>query len=299
MASAPTPLQQTQSKTQRDMTRPRPGGSRVPILMYHAVADDIDPSEAEWSVRSDAFEAQMRLLREEGWNTLTMSELCAFWARGETPPPASVAVTFDDGHACLHEVAMPIMARHGIRSTLFAISGYLGRASTYDDSFGTAPRAMMSPDQLREMHAAGHEIGSHTVTHPDLRTLDPQSLRDELIRSREALEQLVGAPVSTFAYPHGWFDRTVHDAVVAAGYRCAVSVMAGLNTATTPRHLLRRSNLGVHTTLADFRKTLRYGGSPLGIARANLRERVIRMVAAVRGRDPLDLYMQPMQRLIA
>ena len=285
MATARTPAPSAQPQT--------------PILMYHAVADDIDPSEAEWSVRSSAFEAQMRVLRDEGWTTLTMSELASYWSRGETPPAASVAVTFDDGHACLHDVALPIMSRYGIRSTVFVISGFLGSASTYDQDFGTKPRPMLSPEQLRAMHAAGHEIGSHTVSHPDLRTLSPDLLRAELAQSRLDLERLIGTPVVSFAYPHGWFDRSVHDAVIAAGYVSAVSVLCGLNTASTPRHLLRRSNLGDHTTIDDFRKMLRYGGSPLGVVKATLRERAISMVAAARGRDPLDFFMQPLKRLMA
>jgi peptidoglycan/xylan/chitin deacetylase (PgdA/CDA1 family) len=301
MATAPPskPQTHTPGDTTSGRSGRRPGAAHVPILMYHAVADDIDASEAEWSVRPVAFEAQMRVLRDEGWTALTVSELCDFWARDVTPPSGSVVVTFDDGHACLHDIAMPIMQRYGIRSTLFAISGFLGRSSTYDASYGTVARAMMSRTQLCAMHAAGHEIGSHTVSHPDLRTLTPEHLRDELARSRQDLESLIGVPVCAFAYPHGWFDRAVHDAVVQAGYRCAVSVMCGPNTASTPRHLLRRINIGDHTTLDDFRRMLRHGGSPLGVAKALIRERTIRMVAALRGRDPMDLYMRPMQSLLA
>lgn len=272
---------------------------RVPILMYHAVDEHIDPSEAAWSVRAADFDDQMRLLRDEGWSALTLGELCGFWERGEPPPPKCVVVTFDDGHACLHDVALPIMARHRIRSTLFAISGFLGRDSSYDDGFGTVPRPMLTAAQLRAMHVAGHEIGSHTHTHPDLRALPRAALVDELTRSREALQALVGAPVDTFAYPHGWFDRAVHDAVVGAGYRCAVSVMCGLNDASTPRHLLRRSNLGVHTTIDRFRQALHHGASPLGVARAQVREKAIDAMAALRRRDPLDHYTRPWQSLLS
>jgi peptidoglycan/xylan/chitin deacetylase (PgdA/CDA1 family) len=273
-------------------------GMGIPMLMYHAVADDIDSSEAEWSVTSEAFEAQMRLLRDEGWSTFSMSSLCALWDKGEPPPPRSVVVTFDDGHACLHDVALPIMARYGITSTVYAIPGFLGRMSTYDTDHGTAPRAIMTAEQLRAMHAAGHEIGSHSFSHPDLRAVSAEGLHVELTRSRADLEDLVGAPVQSFAYPHGWFNRTVHDAVERAGYRSAASVTCGINTSETPRLLLRRANLGTHTTLSDFRQTLRYGGSPLGVMRVVAREQVIRMLATLRGRDPLDFYMKPISTIV-
>jgi peptidoglycan/xylan/chitin deacetylase (PgdA/CDA1 family) len=268
------------------------------MLMYHAVSDDIDTSQAAWSVRPDAFEAQMRLLHDEGWNTLTMSELCSFWEQGNEPPPRSVAVAFDDGYDCLFDIALPIMQRYDVSSTMFVISGYLGDSSTYDKAFGVRPRAVMSAWQVRAMHAAGHEIGSHTVSHPDLRTLTPEQLRYELVHSCAGLEDLISAPVRAFSYPHGFYNRRVHDAVAQVGYRCAVSVECGMNTSETARYQLRRANIGAHTTLAAFRVILRYGGSPAGVVKAALRRQAIRVTATLRGSDPMDLYRRPVREWV-
>ena len=62
---------------------------------------------------------------------------------------------------------------------------------------------MMSSAQVRELHAAGMEIGGHTVNHPILTRLDAQSARAEIANGKAHLEEIIGAPVRLFAYPNG------------------------------------------------------------------------------------------------
>ena len=62
---------------------------------------------------------------------------------------------------------------------------------------------MMTTGQVRQLHASGMEIGAHTVNHPILTNLDPEEARREIGRSRHALEEAIGAPVTLFAYPNG------------------------------------------------------------------------------------------------
>jgi peptidoglycan/xylan/chitin deacetylase (PgdA/CDA1 family) len=79
----------------------------------------------------------------------------------------------------------------------------------------------MSWDQLGELAEAGWEIGSHTRTHPHLTTLDDETLREELVRSREEVEQRLGRACPTLAYPYGDHDERVVQAAGAAGYTAA------------------------------------------------------------------------------
>jgi peptidoglycan/xylan/chitin deacetylase (PgdA/CDA1 family) len=62
---------------------------------------------------------------------------------------------------------------------------------------------MMTSSQVRQLHAAGMEIGGHTVNHPILARLDAAQARREIADGKEALEALIGAPLSSFAYPNG------------------------------------------------------------------------------------------------
>lgn len=90
---------------------------------------------------------------------------------------------------------------------------------------------MMRSEQVRELHAAGMEIGGHTVRHPILTETADDQARDEILRGRAALEALIGAPVKVFAYPNGVPHRDYdhrHVAIVReAGFQCAVSTWPG------------------------------------------------------------------------
>jgi peptidoglycan/xylan/chitin deacetylase (PgdA/CDA1 family) len=269
----------------------------IPFLMYHAIADDVRSVEAPYTTTPAAFEAQMRYLSEAGYVSLTVSQVLDAWHARAPLPRRAVVVTFDDGFACLPEVALPIMRRHGVRATAYLISGYLDRMARFDVALNVRSRPMLARSQVLELVAEGVEIGSHSVNHEDLRTLAPAGLRYELQRSRADLEDLTGRAVRSFSFPRGLFDRRVHDAVAQAGYAGACSTMPGLNDRDTDRILLRRAQVGVATDLPALRGLLRFGGHPAGLARARARAGLIDCLAAIRGRDPMNLYRRPLRGL--
>ena len=156
----------------------------VPILMYHYVdhtPPDTGPAAAGLTVSPQEFGAQMDYLAAEGYHPVTIAQVYAAMAGGARLPSRPVAITFDDGGSDNYGVAFPILREHGFTATFFVITGYVGG------------RACMTWDQLREMQAAGMDIESHTVSHPDLRTLGAAGLAEELGRSREALGHGVGS----------------------------------------------------------------------------------------------------------
>jgi len=99
--------------------------------------------------------------------------------------------------------------------------------------------ATMSWDQVRELHAAGHEIGSHSLTHPLLTELPDERLNEEVEGSRRVLSEVLGAAVPSFCYPNGSYDARVLGAVRAAGYECAVTTQWGLNRKQSAFELAR------------------------------------------------------------
>jgi peptidoglycan/xylan/chitin deacetylase (PgdA/CDA1 family) len=90
---------------------------------------------------------------------------------------------------------------------------------------------MMRSEQVRELHAAGMEIGGHTVRHPILTETPDEQAREEILRGRAALEGLIGTPVNVFAYPNGVphrdYDHRHVTMVREAGFQCAVSTWPG------------------------------------------------------------------------
>lgn len=108
----------------------------------------------------------------------------------------------------------------------------------------TLPKLMMQHEQLRALSNAGMEIGAHTVTHPILAKLPQDTAREEIARSRDELQHLLGLRVSTFAYPNGKRDQDYNqgsvDIVRSLGFDAAVSTNWGYASAATNQHELPR-----------------------------------------------------------
>lgn len=220
----------------------------VPILMYHAVGHR--PAKAAYglSVAPEAFAAQMELLGERGFTPVTAARLGHAWRTGAPLPDRPVLVTFDDGYAGVHRHALPVLAGHGFASTLFVSTGWL--RGPYHE--GGAPDTMLDWDQVRELAAAGTEIGGHTHTHPQLDQLDDERLRFETVRCREIItEELGTAPVS-FAYPYGYSSRRVRRTVREAGFAQSLAVGNGLARRVQGPFALRRVTVRRSTDIEEF-----------------------------------------------
>lgn len=92
---------------------------------------------------------------------------------------------------------------------------------------------MMTSGEVRQLHAAGMEIGAHTVRHPILTTLTPDEAEREIADGRRRLEEIIDAPVDVFAYPNGKPGRDYDQSHVALlarlGFKCAVSTATGVS----------------------------------------------------------------------
>jgi peptidoglycan/xylan/chitin deacetylase (PgdA/CDA1 family) len=109
----------------------------------------------------------------------------------------AVSMTFDDGMISQFNNALPLLQAHGLKATFFIVVDYLG----YD--------AFMDELNIGDLAAAGQEIGSHSLTHSDLTSLDLSEQGDELSMSQSTLQGLSGQDVTTFAYPAGDYDADV------------------------------------------------------------------------------------------
>jgi peptidoglycan/xylan/chitin deacetylase (PgdA/CDA1 family) len=135
-------------------------------------------------------------------------------------PPAGkpfVALTFDDGHDSDALVALPILQEFAIPATFFITVGFVGQPG------------YMRWEQVRTLADAGMAIGSHTLTHPCLPMLSPPELRKELVISRQALEDSIGAPVKLLSVPAGFYNRRVIEAAGAAGYTAVCTSDYGID----------------------------------------------------------------------
>jgi peptidoglycan/xylan/chitin deacetylase (PgdA/CDA1 family) len=197
-------------------------GPRARALTYHRFGEERrDP----YQVTPSSFEAQMRWLAEQG-RLVSLDDVAAFLAGRRALTPDAVLVTIDDGCRSLYTHALPILRAYAVPALAFVSAGLIGNAATGADH----GEGFLSWDELGRLREAGVEIGSHAWSHRSLGRASPAEALDEASRSRRVLEQRLGAPVRSFAYPFGTradFSPETDRLLEQAGYTIAFNSMHG------------------------------------------------------------------------
>jgi peptidoglycan/xylan/chitin deacetylase (PgdA/CDA1 family) len=227
-----------------------------PILMYHEVT--AGPPEEMHAVSQAAFSAQMLWLRQAGYQSVSLAEWLAPAAGAARPaPPNPIVITFDDGYRDNYTNAWPILAEQGFSATIFLVTGRLGGSADWrPGALGQAP--LLTWPDVREMALAGLQFGSHTASHVDLSACPLSVAQQELRVSRETLQQALGAPVATLAYPFSRFNAQIKASVRQAGYEVACSCPTGyVGAANRDPYDLRRVTVLAGDQLTDFAAMVR------------------------------------------
>ena len=209
----------------------------VPVFAYHKIAapprSTIDPF---LYVGPHDFDKQLAALRRAGFTSASLSEIPTAQHKGML----KAVITFDDGCSDAFENSLEPLARNGFRAIQFLVADFLGRRNEWDIAKGDSPENLMNEQQARDWLAAGHEIGSHSATHPNLRHISAAQAREEISDSKKSLEDRFGVTVQHFCYPYGSWNESVRDLVAAAGYSTACTMRFGVNTVAAPRFELHR-----------------------------------------------------------
>lgn len=186
---------------------------RIPILMYHHIrdADQAGSLESGLSVPPDAFAQHLDVLARAGYTTLRMDEALACLRGATGCPTRPVALTFDDGYQNAYTAALPLLQQRGFVATFYIVSDFVGQPG------------YLTWEQLKALHAAGMEIGAHTVSHADLTTIDADAARYEIAESKKRIGALVGTEVTSFCYPAGRNTPATRALVREAGFASAVT----------------------------------------------------------------------------
>jgi peptidoglycan/xylan/chitin deacetylase (PgdA/CDA1 family) len=207
--------------------------------MYHVIATA--PRAAPYPdlyVAPRRFRAHMAHLARDGYEVVTLQQVWDHWHGGARLPRKPVVVSFDDGSRGWYRHAYPVLRKHGWVGTMNIAVNHLNR-------WGITVR------RVRELVAAGWELDSHSLTHPDLGLLSRRDLRREVAASRRKLRRLFGVPVNFFCYPVGVYNSAVLAELRKAGYLGATTTEDGLAVPTGP-FALRRIRIIGSDDAADF-----------------------------------------------
>ena len=176
--------------------------------------------------------------------------------KGLEPRGKRIAIiTFDDGFRSFFELAFPALKRRGMRATVFVPAGEIAGTNRWDLAAGYPQHPVMSDGELREIAAAGMEIGSHGWAHRSLPECSELEAREELVQSRERLGEL-GLVPDIFAYPYGHYSRHCVEIVNEAGYQAAASIFSDAPSVTANRFAMRRIYVHPGDTPLRFRSKL-------------------------------------------
>lgn len=208
-----------------------------PVLVYHKI--ERRPWGAKWRslyLSPRRFGRHMAELWRAGFVTEPLS------ARRPVGPTDArrFVLTFDDGCRSVFEHAAPVLEQLGFRAIQFLVAGQIGGTNAWDVAEGEVPVPLMNQDEVNRWLAAGHEIGSHTISHPRLTRVSRAQQEEEVRSSKLRLEDSFGVPVRHFCYPYGDFDERIAELVAEAGYETACTLMGGVNLDSTPAFALRR-----------------------------------------------------------
>jgi peptidoglycan/xylan/chitin deacetylase (PgdA/CDA1 family) len=205
------------------------------------------------------FEQQIAFLHRSGYRSVSVTEAFRL-AQARATGEKLVAITFDDGYQDFYTNAFPVLNRYGYSATVYLPTAYIG-----DSSRRFKETDCLTWSQVRELRKAGIEFGSHTVTHPQLRNVGPEQLRQEIRDSKLQIEEKLGEPAETFAYPYAFpegdrgFVERLRGVLSESGYRSGVSTIIGrARISDNPFHM-RRLPANSHDDLRLFQTKLEGG----------------------------------------
>jgi len=228
-----------------------PREATVPILMYHHVGEPPPGADAirrDLTVLPSQFEAQLAYLSGEGYQTIHLSDLIMHLQMGRPLPPKPIVITFDDGYHDVFTNAYPLLKEYGFVATFFIITRLADEGR----------EEYLSWAEIKALHAAGMEIGSHTYTHPDLRGKPYDYIVWQVLGSKEAIEARTKEPVRLFSYPSGRYDQQVVEVLKSTSYWGAVTTSQGAHQSSDRTFELQRIRVRGSYSLRDFAYWLNY-----------------------------------------
>lgn len=217
------------------------GAIEVPVLMYHKVNSNPLTGGLGIRVAPVRFERQMRYLANNGYHTVSLTDLVAFLEKNEVLPSRPVVITFDDGYLDNYQHAFPVLKKYGFTATIFVVVNYVGKTNDFDVQTGLQPVNQLAGwKELKQMADYGIVIGSHTMDHPFLTRLSPSKARYQIEKSKSVLEKRLGRPVEVFSYPYGSHNNRLVQMVKESGYLAAVTTDQGLVTRSSNPYVLKR-----------------------------------------------------------
>ena len=205
------------------------------ILMYHSIGEN----GLFFSVRQEDFEKQMKYLKENNFNIISINTLNDYLVKGDIPSN-TVCLTFDDGHLDNFEIVFPILKKYNFPATIFVNTNFMGKEiekrGIKSKIFGWEESKIMEDSGLID-------IEPHTMNHIKLHKSPDSEIEKEIIGSKNEIEKILNKKCIFFAYPSGRYTQNVVEIIKKNEFKLAFTVNKGLVIAGDNPLLLNRNSV--------------------------------------------------------
>ena len=233
------------------------------ILMYHMIKKPIKNAKFnKLRVSPEKFERQIQYLLKKGFKFFTMKELME---NKNNLPEKCVVLTFDDGYEDNYTNAFPILKKYNVKATIYLVVDrhdreWSSNKKVHHNSGELRKEPKLKDKQIKEMLKSKLvEIGSHTITHPNLLKLDMNEKRKEIINSKKMIEERFNINCVSFCYPFGLFDENDVKLAKEAKYTSATTTEKGISPLDEDEFLLKRIAVSGKDNIFDFMLKIRTG----------------------------------------
>lgn len=202
----------------------------VPILCYHNLREFSSTASGDiktYTVKPAVFSAQMKALADAGYHTIMPDHLYEYLVHDASLPDKPVMITFDDTREEQYTIGAAEMKKYGFKGVYFVMTVAINRPK------------YLTKEQIKDLSDSGNVIAAHTWDHHMVTKYSGDDWNIQLNKPKVKLEEIIGKPVTYFAYPFGLWNPTVIPEIKKSGYQMAFILSTKRDT-NDPLYTIRR-----------------------------------------------------------
>ncbi len=202
----------------------------VPILCYHNIREFSSTASAVMktnTVKPADFAAQMKTLADAGYHTILPEQLYNYLAFDGSLPEKPIMITFDDTRIDQFTIGATEMKKYGFKGVFFIMTVSINRPG------------YMSKEEIKSLSDDGHVVAAHTWDHHMVTKYSGDDWNTQLVKPKAKLEDIIGKPVTDFAYPFGLWNTAAIPELKKSGYKMAY-ILSTKRDSVDPLYTIRR-----------------------------------------------------------
>ncbi|MFV8324712.1 polysaccharide deacetylase family protein [Flavobacterium sp. ZS1P14] len=202
----------------------------VPILCYHNIKElsaNAGEMTKTYTVTPANFAQQMKALSNEGYHSILPNQLYEYLVHDAPLPANPIMITFDDTRGEQYSIGAAEMKKYGFKGVFFVMTVSIDRPN------------YLTKEQIKSLSDSGNTVAAHTWDHHMVTKYAGEDWNTQLIKPKKKLEDIIGKPVTYFAYPFGLWNKEAIPEIKKNGYQMAF-ILSTKRDSTAPLYTIRR-----------------------------------------------------------